>query len=190
MTRVAAMLSLSDRLIREGLLREDPSFIVRAAALRHEAFVAFKEGAWGNTLRAALPHIGRGAAVGAGAAIPAALAGHALISDARRQSHDVFRDARNQTLLTALGVGGIAATNSGINRALTPKNYEVSGSESGPEGLLRAYTNRAKFSAVREIAEAVILDDLLEEAVAQQKVAALELLVHRVKSAGLLEDVT
>jgi hypothetical protein len=189
MTRVAAMLQLSDRLIRDGVLRGDSSFLVRAAALRHEAFREFKLGDWATALRAAAPHVARGAAVGAGAAIPAALAGHALISDARRQSHDVLRDARNQTLLTALGVGGIAAANNGMNRALTPHNFELSGTETGPEGMLREYTRRAKFSSVRDIAEAVFLDDLLEEAVSQNKVAGIDLFVHRVKSASLLEYV-
>lgn len=188
MSTIAAMLRLSDRLLRDGLLREDPSFLVRAAALRHEAFVRFKEGTWGTALRSALPHVGRGAALGAGVAIPTALAGHALISDARRQSHDVFRDARNQTLLTALGVGGVAAA---ANRAGSsgrggPSNFEWSNMETSPEGMTRQF--QAKMGSVYAIAEAVVLDDLLEEAVRTGSAEDIDLVVHRVKSASLLED--
>lgn len=74
----------------------------------------------------AMPAIGKGMAMGAGAAVPAYAAGRALMGNAEERSHRVMRDARNQALLTGLGIAGIAGGAShGMLGGASPLNMRM-----------------------------------------------------------------
>src|SRR6266542_2552397 len=70
------------------------------------AFGLFKEASFG-----------KGLALGAGLGLPLLGAGHLLLRDARHQGEELVRDARNQALLAALGIGGAQALGGALGGA-------------------------------------------------------------------------
>lgn len=106
---------------------------------------------------------------GLGLGLPALGVGHALISDARRQGQDLIRDARNQALLTAAGVGGMQSLGNLLQAATRPRpSYEMPTAEEAPH----------------KIAAAILVDDVLESAClecepAAKHAALVHLIVHR-----------
>jgi len=106
---------------------------------------------------------------GLGLGLPALGVGHALISDARHQGQDLIRDARNQALLTAAGVGGMQSLGNMLQGAMHPRpSYETMSTDEAPQ----------------KVAADILVDDALEAACrevdARAKHAALvHLIVHR-----------
>jgi hypothetical protein len=80
-------------------------------------FDQLKEAGAAELLQRALAHpVGRGAAYGLGATIPAAGAGALLINQAGRESRKSIEDARNKALQAALGVGLVGGGLYGLHR--------------------------------------------------------------------------
>lgn len=89
----------------------------KAAMVDFATFGMFKEAlSMGPGLEAAR----RGLGWGVGLGVPALGVGHLLARDARHQGEKTIDHARNQALLTALGVGGIKGVGDAVNAALRP----------------------------------------------------------------------
>lgn len=134
--------------------------------------------AFGLFKRAALdPNMMRGLMFGAGVGIPALGVGHLLLRDARHQGEHLVRDARNQALLTAAGVGGMQALGDLLKRP--------------PAQAPAAMPQPPAMSDEQKLAAAILVDDVLEAACdladPEAKHAALVALVrHRSEAAELL----
>ena len=133
--------------------------------------------AFGLFKRAALdPNMMRGLMFGAGVGIPALGVGHLLLRDARHQGEHLVRDARNQALLTAAGVGGMQALGDLLKRPAAPAPPMSPAPQLNDE---------------QKLAAAILVDDVLEAACdlpdPDAKHAALVALVrHRSEAAELL----
>lgn len=102
----------------DGAVRQDLER--RKAAVDFTAFGLFKAAGMGPAMGWA-SQLAKPLAWGVGLGLPALGVGHALISDAHNQGKDLVHDARNQALLTALGIGGMQAIGGGLSSALAPK---------------------------------------------------------------------
>lgn len=106
---------------------------------------------------------------GLGLGLPALGVGHALISDAHHQGKGLLRDARNQALLTAAGVGGMQSLGNVFSNAMHPRpSYEATTPEDAPQ----------------KIAADIMVDDALEAAYCAvaphtKHAALVHLVVHR-----------
>jgi hypothetical protein len=119
------------------------------------AFGMFKESNFRNAL-----------AWGAGLGLPALGVGHLLLRDARHQGGELVRDARNQALLTALGIGGVQSLGSALSGALAPSSREELNELTLPSGDQFAGRNVVKLSAdrsalERKLAATLLVDDVL-----------------------------
>lgn len=153
---------------RASLRAADP----RVAALRErQAFVDFDAFARVKSANAEeLFALGKKPlAWGLGLGLPALGVGHALISDAHHQGKDLLRDARNQALLTAAGVGGMQSLGGMLQNAMQPRpSYQAATPEDAPQ----------------KIAADIMVDDALESAyldtdVRAKHAALVHLIVHR-----------
>jgi hypothetical protein len=143
----------------------------RQALADFAAFGMFKRAALDP---AALSSLQKGLGWGVGLGLPALGVGHLLARDARHQGEELIRDARNQALLTAAGVGGMQALG----------------------GLLQSRGTRPAVAPSdatdpQKVAAAIMVDDVLEGALSlvdeRAKHAALvQLVVHRGDSMRLL----
>jgi hypothetical protein len=96
---------------------EDPGLLNTKVEFDRALFDQLKEAGAAELLQRALAHpVGRGAAYGLGAAIPATGAGALLIHQAGEESRKSIEDARNKALQAALGIGGIGAGLYGLHR--------------------------------------------------------------------------
>jgi hypothetical protein len=102
---------------------------------------------------AALAALQKGLGWGVGLGIPMLGVGHALTRDARHQAEATIRDARNQALLTAAGVGGMQALGNILKQraAAVPHHVNVS-MMAAPEDVTPA-----------KLAAAILVDDVLED---------------------------
>jgi hypothetical protein len=121
-------------------------------------------------------NFGKALAWGAGLSLPALGAGHLLLRDARRQGEELVRDARNQALLTALGVGGLQA----LGGALSDGSWLKLGADDAP---------------LRKLAALLLIDNLLCHAL--EKTAADErpdleecLFINRARGVELLRQLS
>ena len=97
----------------------------KVAMVNFAAFGMFKR-AWAERIGPALSAaahspLGKGLQWGAGLGVPAVGAAHLMGRDARHQGEELIDHARNQALLTALGVGGIKSvgqTLGGVGRGV------------------------------------------------------------------------
>ncbi len=153
---------------RAALRADDP----RTAALRErQALVDFD--AFARVKAAGLEELislgKKPLAWGLGLGLPALGVGHALISDARYQGGDLLRDARNQALLTAAGVGGMQSLGNLLSGAGRPRpSYEATSPEDAPQ----------------KISADIMVDDALESAYREvetraKHAALVHLVVHR-----------
>lgn len=138
----------------------------RQALADFAAFGLFKRAALDP---AALSALQKGLGWGVGLGLPALGVGHLLARDARHQGEALVRDARNQALLTAAGVGGMQALGGLLqNRGTRPATAPATTSDDPTK-----------------IAAAIMVDDLLEDSVAQladerhKHAALVQLIVHR-----------
>jgi len=120
-TQVVAGLKKSAALEAYLETHDDPSILQTKTAHDQSLFASIKEAGLGDLAAKAMKHpVGRGAAYGLGAAVPAAGAGALLINQAGNESRETVEDARNKALQTALGVGGIGAGLMALNRYIKP----------------------------------------------------------------------
>jgi hypothetical protein len=143
------------------------------------AFGLFKQAAIDP---AAISALQRGLGWGVGLGVPALAAGHMFLGDAQRHSADVLRDARNQALLTAAGVGGMEALGNAFKRAPHPI------ASSAPTTLPPAPEEMTP----DKIAAAILVDDVLEAACHEltdpdaKHAALVRLIIHRGEASRLL----
>lgn len=156
------------------------------------AFGLFKRGGLDPAMLSSLQ---KGLGWGVGLGLPALGVGHMLAHDARHQGEKLVRDARNQALLTAAGVGGMQALGNLLKRAPQPQQHNIN--VSMPHDLqavqaahmlspkdpdLSAMSNAISDS--QKIAAAIMVDDVLEAAhdecdLATKYAALVRLVIHR-----------
>jgi len=142
--------------------------LFKRAAFDPEALMALKKGlGWGVGL--GLPMLG---------------VGHLLESDAHHQAKDLLRDARNQALLTAAGVGGMQALGDIFKKSPGPFHHNVNVSlPAAPED-----------STPGKIAAAILVDDVLEDGCYQlsdpgmKHAMLVQLIRHRGEATHLLRS--
>jgi hypothetical protein len=165
-TALETSLLLSEK--RASLRGADPrvaDFRERQALVDFAAFGLVKAAGMGELLQLGKKPL----AWGLGLGLPALGVGHALISDAHHQGSDLIRDARNQALLTAAGVGGMQSLGGLLQGAMRPRpSFDTPSIDDAPQ----------------KIAADIMVDDVLEsaydEGAAGAKHAALiHLIVHR-----------
>lgn len=128
---------------------------------------------------AALQALQKGLGWGVGLGLPLVGAGHLLGVDARHQAQATLRDARNQALLTAAGIGGMQALGDVLKQS--------------PLGTHNPLPENPEASPAK-IAAAVLVDDLLEDGYheltdATRKHAMLvQLIRHRGEATHLLRN--
>lgn len=142
------------------------------------AFGLFKQAAIDP---AALSALQRGLGWGVGLGVPALAAGHMFLGDAQRHSADVLRDARNQALLTAAGVGGMQALGDAFKRTPQPMHVPTPTLPPAPEEM-----------TPDKLAAAILVDDVLEAACHEltdpdaKHAALVRLIIHRGEASRLL----
>ena len=102
---------------------------------------------------------------GAGIGLPALGVGHLLARDARQQGEELIDHARNQALLTALGIGGMQGIGNALSSALRPNKREETTELSGPNDQSWLGRNTVKMSAdavLQKLAAVLLLDGVLE----------------------------
>jgi hypothetical protein len=155
-----------------------PSLREKLALADFAAFGLFKRAAIDPGAVSAL-HRGLGWGIGLG--LPALGVGHLLTRDARRQGEELIRDARNQALLTAAGVGGMQALGGLLQRAPHPVRHDVN-------------VSMPADAQPYKIAAAILVDDILEEAYqtlnssAEKHATLVHLIKHRGEATHLLRS--
>lgn len=131
---------------------------------------------------AAMQALQRGLGWGVGLGLPALGVGHMLLNDAKQHSGEVLRDARNQALLTAAGVGGMQALGNMLQKDPPPVQHNVSMNlPAAPEEV-----------TAPKLAAHIMVDDLLEAAYDQledghaKHAALVHLVRHRMEGTRLL----
>lgn len=162
---------------RAALGRDDPraeTLRERQAVFDFGAYVRVKQAGLEETMALAR----RPLAWGLGLGIPALGVGHALIADAHSHAKDLVRDARNQALLTAAGVGGMQSLGGLLQSAVRP----------------RAQPDQGPVEPMQRMAADMRVDDLLEDAcrvgTASDKHAALvHLIGHRLDAMRVVRGI-
>ncbi len=172
---------------RDGLLR-------RQASADVVAFERFKE-ANGQALQMASKFV-TPLAWGVGLGLPALGVGHLLLRDARHQGQQLVRDARNQALLTAAGLGGAKSLVDVIQGAMrkTPTQREELEEMTLPgQGTMsgRRVVKLSEDEALKKLAAALLVDEALVDALpslnGEEKTAAEACLVlNRMHGVSLL----
>ncbi len=132
---------------------------------------------------AALAALQKGLGWGVGLGLPALGVGHLLLGDAQRHSADVLRDARNQALLTAAGVGGMQALG-GLLKQGPHLRHDINYNMNVPPAL----------DTDQKLAAAILVDDVLEAATEQlddpgaKHAALVELIKHRSEATSILRS--
>lgn len=184
------MLTLEQALATSARLAEkvasarpaDAALLERQALADFAAFGMFKRAAIDP---AAIAAVQRGLGWGVGLGLPTLGVGHMLLHDARHQGEDLLRDARNQALLTAAGVGGMQA----LGDALRPRSHTPA-QPTPPAPNFAALP----MSGEQKLAAAILYDDLLEDAAqllaneGAKHAALVALVQHRVEAARLLRS--
>lgn len=155
------------------------------------AFGMFKDAGIGQAIQQgaqALGPLAKPLAWGVGLGLPALGVGHALISDAHSQGDEMVKNVRNQTLLTALGVGGMKSIGDAVGSYMNPKH----GMGAGPGPAYGEYKLAAD-ADLHKLAALVLVDDVLVAQIedpacaSNVKHAALEcLFINRMAGADLL----
>lgn len=142
---------------------------------------------------AALSSLQRGLGWGVGLGLPALGVGHALLGDAQRHSGQVLRDARNQALLTAAGVGGMQAFGEMLKKPPHPQQHQVNVNVPQPLGPA-AMAESPALDPEQKLAAAILVDDVLEAASegpydsGTKHAALVQLVLHRTDATRLLRS--
>jgi hypothetical protein len=169
-----------------SLRSDDPkkqSLREKAAAADFAAFAAIKQAGAEELWQLGKKPL----AWGLGLGLPALGAGHALISDAHAQGKDLIRDARNQALLTSLGVGGMQALGGLLSQQPPQVQQQPQDMSYMPDAGVAQMDAVPPGQEQAKLSALVMVDDLLEDAYEQlsgrEKRAALaHLVAHRMTS--------
>lgn len=137
---------------------------------------------------AALSALQRGLGWGVGLGVPALGIGHMLLGDAQRHSGEVLRDARNQALMTAAGVGGMQALGEMLKRPPHPIQHNVNVTAPASPTLPAA----PEEATPDKLAAHIMVDDVLEAAcdvlddVDAKHAALVSLVRHRCEGTRML----
>jgi hypothetical protein len=159
-----------------------PALLEKQATADFAAFGLFKRAALDP---AALSALQRGLGWGVGLGLPALGVGHLLEQDARHQGEELLRDARNQALLTAAGVGSMQALGNLLKRPAPPTQHNVNITTPDPTSGL---------APEQKLAAAIMVDDVLETASEQledpvaKHAALVQLVKHRSEATSLLRS--
>ena len=143
---------------------------------------------------AALSSLQRGLGWGVGLGLPALGVGHALLGDAKRHSADVLRDARNQALLTAAGVGTMQGLGELLKRPPHPQQHQVNVNMPQPPAPPAAMPEGPPLDPEQKLAAAILVDDVLEAASegpydnGTKHAALVQLVLHRTDATRLLRS--
>lgn len=171
-TRVVAGLKKSAALEKYLETHDDPDVLQTKTAHDQQLFSVIKEAGIGDLAAKVMQHpVGRGAAYGLGAAVPATAAGALLINQAGRESRETVEDVRNKALQTALGVGGIGAGLMALNRYMKPSEQKhISYGRDASGRMVPMSISMSKQSSddndqllLEKLATVGFLDTLLEE---------------------------
>jgi hypothetical protein len=110
----------------------------------------------------AMSALQRGLGWGVGLGIPALGVGHSLLHQARDTSADVLRDARNQALMTAAGVGGMQALGEMLKRPPHPIQHNIN--MTMPPAANPALPAAPEEATPEKLAAHIMVDDVLEAA--------------------------
>lgn len=172
---IRASIALAEK--RAAIKHENPrsdELRERQAMFDFGAYVRVKEAGLEETMALAR----RPLAWGLGLGLPALGVGHALIADAHSHAKDLVRDARNQALLTAAGIGGMQSLGGLLQSAVQP----------------RARPDQGSINPMQRLAADMRVDDLLEDAcragAASEKHAALvHLIGHRLDAMRVVRGI-
>lgn len=133
----------------------------------------------------AISALQKGLGWGVGLGVPALGVGHMLMNRAHEHSADILRDARNQALMTAAGVGGMQALGDMLKKPPHAQQHQVNVNVPPPQEM-------APLDPEQKLAAHIMVDDVLEDGCNQlidpeQKHAALvQLIRHRCEGTRLL----
>lgn len=165
-----------------------PALREKLALADFAAFGLFKQAALDP---AALSSLQRGLGWGVGLGVPALAAGHMFLNDARSHSGEVLRDARNQALMTAAGVGGMQALGEMFKKKPHPVQHNVNVAMPPQE---QPMPEQPQLDAPQKLAAAIMVDDVLEAACSQltdpeaKHAALVQLIKHRSEATHLLRS--
>lgn len=173
---IRASIALAEK--RATLKREDPrsdELRERQAMFDFGAYACIKEAGLEETMALAR----RPLAWGLGLGLPALGVGHALIADAHSHAKDLVRDARNQALLTAAGVGGMQSLGGLLQSAVAHP---------------RARPDPGPIDPAQRLAADMRVDDLLEDACRtgadlQKHAALVHLIGHRLDAMHVVRGI-
>ena len=136
----------------------------------------------------AISALQRGLGMGIGVGLPALGVAHLAARDARHQGQELIRDARNQALMTAAGIGGMQGLGALLQQRLSrPAAPAMQGVQDEP------MPSSPVGSDVR-VAAAILVDDVLEAACNDcaddnaKHAALVSLVEHRRDSMHILRD--
>lgn len=172
---IRASVALAEK--RAALGRGDPrsdELRERQAMFDFGAYARVKQAGLGETMALAR----RPLAWGLGLGLPALGVGHALIADAHSHAKDLVRDARNQALLTAAGVGGMQSLGGLLQAAVRP----------------RSQPDQGAIDPIHRLAADMRVDDLLEDAcragtTPEKHAALVHLIGHRLDAMRVVRGI-
>ena len=186
---------LEERLASEHNAAARNSLEQKLAMVNFAAFGMYKQALLERLGPEALA-LGKGLGWGVGLGIPALGVGHLLARDARHQGEELVNHARNQALLTALGVGGMQSVGTALGNAFKPKQREEINEMTLPNDQSWQGRNVVKLSGDRllqKIAATILLDNVIENQVSKlagdERADALEcLFLNRTHGTRLLRE--
>lgn len=138
----------------------------------------------------AISALQKGLGWGVGLGVPALGVGHMLMNRAHEHSADILRDARNQALMTAAGVGGMQALGEMLKRPPQAQQHQVN--VNVPQPPLDAPP--PQLDPEQKLAAHIMVDDVLEDGCyalgdpAQKHAALVQLIRHRCEGTRLLRE--
>lgn len=134
------------------------------AALQHKA--ANDQAVFALLKQAAAGPLAKGLMYGAGAAVPATVAGALLINQAGRESRKTTEDIRNKALQAALGIAGIGGSLYALHRATKPTTKTTTAYTRGADGELvpmQQMETKVSTALIEKLATTGFLDVLFED---------------------------
>jgi hypothetical protein len=134
----------------------------------------------------AISALQKGLGWGVGLGVPALGVGHMLMNRAHEHSADILRDARNQALMTAAGVGGMQALGEMLKRPPQAQQHRVDVNMPQPPQA------PPQLDPEQKLAAHIMVDDVLEDGCnlltdpAEKHAALVQLIRHRCEGTRLL----